>query len=346
MGDVVLTVNGRDYAGWTDVRISRGIEQLSGAFRVHYSERWAGLQKSWPIAPGDACTVSVGGTTVITGYVDTVRPRYDAHSHGVSLTGRDAAGDLVDCSAANSPGTWKNRTLTQIAAAIAKPFGISVKADIDVGVPFKNFSLNPGESAFEAIERLCRYRGVMPVSDGAGNIIITGPGTQRIPLRLIEGENILSADGELSWRDRYSHYTVKGSSPGSNFSTPALDAGPKGEADDPNVTRFRPLIIIAEEPGSAVAFKKRAQWEAAVRRGRAARSLIEIQGWRHSSGLWQPNRIVNVKTPWLQIDADMLIAAVHFSRNGRGTRTKLEVCSPEAFTPQEITQKSGNIWNS
>lgn len=344
MPDVVLTINARKYDGWIDVRIHRGIEQLSGMFVLTVSERWPGSAEPWPITPGDACTVTVDGITVITGHVDDVQPQFDAGEHRLQIAGRDAAGDLVDCSAANTPGRWENRTLTQIVVDLCKPFKINVKAQIDVGARFKSFALQPGETVYEAIERLCRFRGVLPVSDGLGNLVITGPGTVRSPVRLMQGENILAASGLLSWRDRHSQYIVKGCDSGFDTSTPEQNAGPKGTATDPNVNRHRPLIVIAEGPASSDKLKKRALWEAAVRRGRSGRAMITVHGWTHPKGVWSPNHLVNVYCPWLRINGDMIITSVVLLRDKDGTRTDLEICRPDGLKLITIEEEA-DLWS-
>jgi prophage tail gpP-like protein len=339
MPDVVLTVGGQNYGGWTGVRIQRGIEQVCGQFSLSLTERWRGQDTPWPIAPGDACAVSVDGHPVITGYVDDVLPQFDAGSHQVQVAGRDATGDLVDCSAENAPGRWEHRTLLQIVAEICRPFGVAVAAVVDVGARFRSFAIQPGESAFEAIDRACRFRGVLPVADGAGGLLLTGPGPARAPVRIVQGANILSGYGFFSWRDRYGSYTVKGCDSGFDDSTPDQNASPVGVADDPNVSRYRPLVLVAEGPADTAKLKQRAIWEAAVRRGRSRRASISVAGWGHAGGVWAPNTLVSVASQWLGIDGDMLIASVTLTHDEAGTRAELEVCSKEAFAAIAIAEE-------
>jgi prophage tail gpP-like protein len=59
--DVTLTVNGADYGGWEEIRISRGMERIAGSFEFAVSERWPGQVRSRPIRPGDACSVQMMG---------------------------------------------------------------------------------------------------------------------------------------------------------------------------------------------------------------------------------------------------------------------------------------------
>lgn len=342
MSDVVLTLGKKKYDGWTSVWISRGIEQLCGSFNLAYTDRWSGRDKPWPIHMGDSCSVSVDGSVVITGYIDDVSLDFDSAGFSMSCSGRDAAGDLVDCSAV--PKIWESRTVPQIAAEIIKPFGMHVKTSVNTGKPLWFFGVSPGETAFDAIERLCRFRGVLPVSDGTGALLLTGPGTTRVQTPLIEGKNILTGSIVRSLRDRYSRVTVYGQDIGMDDSTPEQNAGPAGTATDPGVKRHRPLVILSEIPADTAALKQRAVWESAVRRGRSVRARVSVQGWTHASGIWQPNTLVKLTSRWLGIDNWMLITAVAYVRDDHGTHTDLELSMKEGFIPETITEDNWE-WN-
>lgn len=339
MVDVSLTINGAIYGGWESVQISRGVEQIAGTFELSVSERWPGQATPMVIRPGDACTVSIDSEVLITGYVDDVTPEYDDASHTVSVSGRDKTADLVDCSAIHASGQWSGRSMAQIATDLCAPFGVAVKAETDTGAAFGTFALQEGEAAFEAVERLARMRGVLLVSDGKGGLLITRAGTEKIPTQLIEGENILTASATLSWRDRYSKYILKGQAAGGDFTTPSEHSQAQAVATDPNITRYRPLIIMAEDQGTSGSIKDRAIWEAAVRLGKGSRATISVQGWRHGAGLWQPNRLVQVVSPWLGLNREMLIATCAFVLDESGSRTELGLVLPEAYSLVPLPDK-------
>jgi len=331
MPDVVLTVAGKQYAGWQQIEIRRGIEQVAGTFELSVTDRWAGTEQAWPIQKGDACTVTADGDLLISGYVDDVLPFFDADQHGITVVGRDKTADLVDCSAIVKSGEWRGRTLLQVAKDIAGPFGIDVRAETDVGEPFKTAALQEGETAWEALERAARMRAVLMVSDAAGGLVITRAGTQRVAAVLAQGKNILAARGAFSMRDRYSEYICKGQNTGFDYSTPEQNAQPKATAQDLQVGRYRPLIIVAEDIADTQGLKARALWEAAVRMGRSSRPQITVQGWRHGAGLWLPNTLVPVDCPYMYLSIDMLIVAVTYRIDDAGTLAHLELCRPEAF---------------
>lgn len=330
---VDLTVNGTRYRGWQSVEVTRSIEAIAGSFSLAVTERWPGSQARYAISPGAACTLAADGEALITGHVDTVDVRFDDRGHGVTIAGRDVTGDLVDCSAEAPGGELRDVTLTQLAARLAQPFGVEVRAETDAGRPFDRITIEPGESAFEAIERACRMRAVLPVSDGRGGLLLTTAGQAgRAATTLAQGQNILAAGGTYSWRDRYSTVTVKGQAAGTDsfFGEPAAAA--KGRQADPAIGRHRPLTVIAEAPGDDAALAERAAWEVTVRRGRSRSVEITVAGWRMSDGrLWAPNMLVPAVSDWLGIDQDMLIVSVTYSLDETGTLARLSLMRPDAY---------------
>ena len=108
---VSLHIGGRQHVGWTEATVTRSLDTISGAFTVSLSERDPGETRPRFIRPGDDCRVSLEGDTVISGWVDAVTVDYSATSHTIAVRGRDATGDLVDCSAATEPGEWHNERL-------------------------------------------------------------------------------------------------------------------------------------------------------------------------------------------------------------------------------------------
>lgn len=344
MPDILLTVNGEDYAGWKSMRLSRGIEQIAGSFELGVSELWPGQRIVRQIAPGDECTVAIDGTIVVTGYVDAVNPGYDEQTHEVTIEGRDKTGDMVDASAIYKGGKWLLQKMERIAADLATPFGIKVRAEVDTGNAV-DWNIQEGESAFECLERLARSKAVLLVSDGKGGLVITRAGKGgRAAVGLERGKNIKAGSLELSFRDRFSQYTVKGF--GAQGDALFGDANRmKATASDAMIARYRPLIVIAEDAVDATALKRRALWEANVRAGKSAKLAYKVQGWKHDAGLWQPNTIVHVRDPWLRTDADLLITHVLFTLDDTsGSVTELQVTLPQAFDLIPLPKEKADPW--
>jgi len=143
--DVLLSIGGERYGGWTSVRISRGLEQVSGSFQLGVSERFDGLTQPRPIRPGKVAIVTFGNQQLMQGFTDVVAPQYDAQTHSLNVSGRDATGDLVDCAAISKSSSWNGRTMAQIAADLCAPFKVPVKVLADVGPVFAQWHINPAK---------------------------------------------------------------------------------------------------------------------------------------------------------------------------------------------------------
>ncbi|MBF8179664.1 phage baseplate assembly protein [Herminiimonas contaminans] len=330
---IELLIDGYFYSGWKSARVEVGIEQASGAFDLSTMDRWQQEQQSWPIYPGNACQILIAGQQVMNGYVDTARPRISKQAHGIRIVGRDKTMDLIDCSAVHKSGQWKRVKADRIARDICQPFGIEVIVDGDVGAAFDSFNIEMGERAFATIDRAARMRGMLVTTDGTGKLRLTRAGTTRATDSLVEGENIIDAELEHSWKERYSEITVKGQGKGDATTFGAKVAHGVASAKDDVINRYRPLIVIAEQHGSSPTFKQRAEWERNVRRGRSTIANIVVQGWTQKDGsLWRPNTIVSVQTHRLGIDQDLLIARCGYATDEReGSFTHLKVVHPSAF---------------
>jgi len=327
--DVNLKINGVNYGGWNSVRVTRGIEQIAGSFELAVTDKWSG-HAPMSIKPGDRCQVLIGSEQLIDGYVDDRGVEYSRDAHSITITGRDATGDLVDCSSAIKQ--TKGQDLFRIATDACKPFGITVTKDADIGKVFADEYAEPGQSVFELLSTLAGHRGVLLVSDGKGGLKITKEGTASAPSALVFGENIETCSARDSLRDRFKTYTAMYQPAQSNqsYGTPATQL--KAVEKDAGVGRYRPLTVLADEGGDLA---KKAKYERNVRAGRARSITYTVTGWlADGQQLWQPNTRVLVTDPNQEpvlANTPMLITTCTYIRDDQGTRTELAVVRPGAF---------------
>jgi prophage tail gpP-like protein len=341
VSDLKLLVAGREYGGWTSISVDLGIDQAANGFDLGVTERWAGQDVARPIKPGAACTVTIGGGTVITGYVDDVDISYDAGSHTVNVRGRDKTGDIVDCSAIHQSGAWANAPLDRIAKDLCAPFGIGVQVETHIGEPFPKWQIQEGETVFECIERAARMRGVLLNSDGQGNLVITRASSGSAVARLELGKNILSASGQFSWRDRHSDYTIKGQSSGTDEWSGEQAAHPTAKAKDSAIARYRPLIVVGEDNGDPTTYARRAEWERNVRYGKSARVTATVNGWGSGGQVWRPNRMVQYVDAFMGVNEVLIIARVRLSLDDSGERAELELTRREAYDVEPLSAEDG-----
>lgn len=347
-GELFLALGQQQVHGWTQVRVTRGIERLPSDFDLGLTERFPGELAELVVEPGMACQLRMDDDLVITGYVDDYDPGFDAESHYVRVAGRSKCADLIDCAAEWPGGQISNATVLGVAqklgsvygpAVNGKAEGIAVATDVPDLVVLPQTNVMLGESAFEIIERMARFSAVLAYDRPDGSLFLTRVGTRRAGSALVEGENIQRADARYTVAARYSTYSAYIQS-----ADTYLDAGSAGNligiATDPNVTRHRGLVIISEGGGlgNDIAVQ-RARWEAARRVGRSRVVTIVVDSWRDGAGqLWEPNTLVSVTSPRLKLNAEsLLIAEVTYVRDDySGTTATLTLLAPEAFLPQPI----------
>jgi len=243
--DIILEVDGQRYGGWKSIDISRGLEQCAGTFRLSVTDRWPQQNEPRGIKAGAACRVTIDGRAVITGYVDDVEVSWSANSHEYRVSGRDKTADLVDCCPPSLQ--LKGANLPALARRWARLFGIEVMVEAECNKAVPGFKTEEGETCFEMLERLARANAVMLTSDGDGRLVITRAGTHKAAAALQMGGNLLRLSLSSSMKDRFSEVTVKGQSAGSDTWDGPGNAQAKGTATDPNVPRYRPLTVIAEQ---------------------------------------------------------------------------------------------------
>jgi prophage tail gpP-like protein len=341
---IKLLVNGKQYAGWKSARVTRGIETVSGTFELSYTDRWTGQAKPWAIYEEDECTVSLDEQIVITGHVDKREVSFNESDHSLSVSGRDRTGALVDCSASLKKWEFHSTPLLTLAKELCKPLGVPVvlAANVKPAKPPEKTTIDPGDSAFDALEKACRIAGVLPVSDGLGGLMLMRPGSTRTTTALTEGQNIKSASATFDATGRFHTYKVLGQHKGSDKLNGAQAAHVAGTATDANVRRSERTHIVRPEgnvtPEQA---KRRAQWEATTRAVRGDVVTVVVQGWTQSDGtLWPINAIVPVLSPTLGIFGNMLITQTVFSVDANsGTLTQLSLRRPDAFDPEPVVSK-------
>ncbi len=361
-----LKVAGKIYTGWQSIQITRSMEALAGGFSLGLSERFSteretGRRVLDQIPDGAECVVAIDDVPVITGFIDRINRSLSTTGHTVTVTGRDRAADLVDCSAKLGAWSFKNVNFLDLAQKIAEPYGVTVA--LQSGLTVKNegprwveivkgkqatmpnkYSIDPGDTAAEALGNLLRLAGLLAISDGRGGLILTRTGTERVGTLLVEGKNVLEANSSFDSSHRFRTYEVMGSHAGAEDYSGPQAAGVKGTATDLNARAGRTLIVRPETGVTPALAKQRAEWEASTRAARAQALTVKVQGWKESElfGVWPVNKLVAVDLPVLGVKGDALIAGVTFVHDqNSGTVTTLDLRNPKSFTPDPTIAKHG-----
>ena len=316
---LTLAVDGVRYKGWTKASIERSLDRFSHKFELDYTDRWIDNNEPWPIRPGSKCQLHYGQHLLLTGWVNVSSWSVDQDSWDLECSGRSLSGDLEDCSAIASEGFWKFTPPLTIVNQLIAPFGLKAISTVSQALaPMERFQLNEGETAHDAIDRLCTALALLPISRPDGNIeLVRGAGTwqksrspqdlsanARNALPVRRGRNQLGAPTaaanisvgggativvpvreaiqrrlDLNDQDRYSDYSAIGQSRGNRFRAGKIITRMKESVEDGDIKRHRPLIVIAKHSLSSVDnLKARATWERNIRAGRSMRYTLLMMG--------------------------------------------------------------------
>ncbi len=330
-----LIIDGKTWNTWDSISYSRSIERMGGSFQVTLAQKPEAGFLSSAMRIGLPVQIEIDGETVLDGYIDDVDHSYDDRTASISVVGRDKTGDLIDCAATvDGPFEFNNRKLEKVIEQIIKPFGIDLIVDVDTGKPFSRLAIQPGETAHAFIDRICRFRAVLPVSNGIGGLVLVKPSDEKSPGRLVYGQNILKGRVQTKGAERFSLYVLKGQAEGHDESTAGEVSGGEGRATDERVTRYRPTVITAESQGFTQTLQERAEWQRNVSRARGNTATYDVVGWyadAETKTLWKPNTLVWVEDAARSINREMLITSMTLQRSNQGTFTTLELAIPEAY---------------
>lgn len=319
------------YEGWETIRVSLGLDQLSGAFEFAASGANAQELSKHPLHKGLECKVLLHGQTVITGYLGKRRAAYDASSHTLGISGRDVTCDLIDCSAIVPNQELHNVTIAEAAKQLIAPFP-AIKLDCPIpGAAFEKLTVNDGDTIFSVLESYAKQRGFMIYTTGDGVLHIRRPQVASTGLTLTEGKEILSASMEESDDEQFAEYVVR---------SQETDKG-KHQAEQrykqSGVRAGRVRIITAEQPDEGTQIKNRAEWEAKLRQARSVTATIKVQGWQKKPGqLWRLGDDLRVTSPRLGLDkVAMIINNITYAVDDGGTTAELGLVLPEVFVYAE-----------
>lgn len=338
--------NGSKFTGWTDARIVRSLDHIAATFSLSLVARNAEGERV-RLFPGDSVEVAVNGTKVISGFVDRLSSSFSAGSHSISVSGSECSADVADC-CIESPLEWENKKMDEIIRNICAGFGLTFSnvMGVDVGEPFKKFSVEPGSKALDTISKLCKERGILCCSNGLGKIFLLKPDSCPRGPALRQGVNLMSANVDFSLVDRFSSYTVYG--------TGKAKKKVVATSSDADVARNRTLIIVDSNAVEKDKVQARADWECKVRKAKSMGFSASVHGWEHDGGLWEPGVVCSFFAPELYVETplDLLISSVEYSWGSSGEMTNLTLVSPDVFEPQPESKKvkakkaKADPWNS
>src|SRR5262245_43600834 len=280
-----IHVAGRVFSDWETVWVQNRWMDAWPIFRFTAAERFdpknpPQLWKTLQIVPKDQVTILLGGQLAITGYVTVRQTAYDANSHAVSIQGVGAQfftwrGGILDKSQ-EFKGSY-----VDIAKKVLEPFGMTPKVvgSLD-STEFKDGTHNEtGESVFQFLERIGRFRKVVLGADHEGNILLIGDHVGTLADDLTEGVNIKSCQCVIKIEEQYDPYVARGQKKRSDEGSPK-DAAQQEAIVEGSLGRYSPLLVAVDHPiWTQHEVDIRAVTEMTWTAGTVVEATVVVYGW-------------------------------------------------------------------
>lgn len=350
---VLLTVEGREFAGWKQIQISGALNSPVTNFTLTLSERWIEGGRppriiTVPIVAGGAVTLQIGGERVLSGYIDRVSRSIDGGAHEVSVAGRSKTADIVDC-CVESGVNLRNVSLRYCIEVLLKPFGIlltvSPSAEIGADAIIPNFHAKSGEPVLEEIKRLCALHALL-VSDGPwGDLVLAGTGAHGDAITLdARKDAILGGSVSLDHAGLYSPVEIFGRGGGPTASGSDAIALVKGRAINDQVTRYRPMMSQASGDERSGSTERQAQLTVAQQKARSVSADLRLAGWRRPDGkLWWKGQMIRLADPHLGYDGDLVVQRFDLNLSESGSIVSLTLAPAEPLDPSKASISDGMV---
>jgi prophage tail gpP-like protein len=312
---VEVIIGGLAQSAWSHYEIDSDLLTPADEWAVSLDQ--SDLQVPIEVRRGVLAQIRVGGELVMTGQVDTRSHTVRKGLQGLDLRGRDGAAQLLDCSAPIFAA--QELTLEQVVAKIVRPMGITkVRIDADATIARDRVAIEPGETAWGALQRAAEANGLWPWFEPNGTLVVGGPDYSKpivdtlIVRRDGQGNNVVEASETESLHERYSEVTVLGQSHATAARSGRHDI--KATVKDTGVSVYRPRLVIDHEATSSTIAAARARKVISDARVRGYSLSITMRGHRTASGaLWTPGQRVRAVIEDLGIDGVFFVMARRFS---------------------------------
>lgn len=367
---VSVVVGGKVFSDWSGYGIDSDFLIPADAWSMRLGLP-AGIFPA-EVVRGATVQVRVGPDVVMSGRIDRVSRNVSRDQVSLTITGRDGAAILVDCS---SPiFTSRQVSLEEVIAQVVRPLGIkNIELHSESSIRNDKITAEPGEKAWETLLRACAGRGLWPWFTPDGTLVIGGPDYTAEPVATLilrrngDGNNVLSLTDESSIERCHSQLTVLAQ--GHAHSTKkdlgivdvAGDAGTVAVTDeemdtgiaetgqhglrftveDPSVGYYRPLVLVMHDADDQEQVRYRARKVMADARLEGYSLIARVQGHRNSDGvLWQPGQRIHVISEPHGIDAVYFLMGREFT-GGRpgGTVTTLRMKEDGIWIPDAWPKK-------
>jgi prophage tail gpP-like protein len=350
----VVVAAGQRYDTWESIEIERTYENVVSEMRLtaaepsNLSQGFAALK----LKPKDPAQGYLAGRLAISGYVWLRHSSYDAETHAVQFGIASVVQRTTLSTVDAAPGQYLNSTLAQIAGAVFGKIGVGfsiVGSPPGANKPFERVSEHVGETRFQFIERLARFRNLQLIDDGHGNVLATRGPVGGVAATLQEGRNIKRAQLVLKISETadFIQFVGQNFSNDEHWGDASRDIA--ASAADPDGNPQTPIKLIAEQPGDAADLQMRVNREVAANSAYYADGTITVQGWLLDDGsLWieHVGALVTINSPMLVPTGSITLwikGVIHRQNGESGTETDVLVADHLASGDFIATTGDGDL---
>lgn len=344
--EVILVVGDQAWANWASYEVSAQFETPADGWKVE--ARNPSSTQLAELSTTSVVLLLVGSTVLLQGRIDRKELRRTRSGTIVTLSGRDLAGQLVDCTPPAS-WAWRNVTLAALTEKALADLGITatVLAHTDAKSALKWAKAEVGETYWQVLQRYARKARLMLWMTPDGVLHLGRPDYTSDPVaKLVLG---VSADlrqetnvEESLYVDdasgRYTEITVLGQARGTELLF-GSGAHLKGVATDSDLVArglVRPLVLDDGDLRSTSEAMQRASWEVSNRRFQGESLEYVVPGHGPARGVpWALNTMVSVRDELASINGVWWLAGYRIMRDAqRGSRSVLSLRPPNLLLPE------------
>ena len=369
--DITINIDGVDYSRFLDFSLKRDLDDFCGETRLTVNatrDIKTGILNSFPIKDAAEVIMACDGEPILTGYVTGIIVDTTTNQHNISYIINDKTVDLIDnrldSKQINTPITFDNlikkvldlSNIESINPVFGKIYAakstfsnkiavINNAGLIDKFLLSEKIRMRSSEEAYNFINRYADKRQIVVNTDGNGNIVINAIGseTAETMLKNIDGakdNNMRYSNFSSSSRHRFNKYIVRSMYKKSKGTT----APSVGIAYDNEIRSSRVITIMGSTSLTNAECKKRAEWEANIRKMKSFKYTAGVIGFRQKSDdikslgfagnpLWKINQMVMVQDQDSNIEDEMLIKTVVYNQSAdKGSTCDLTLVKKQYYT--------------
>lgn len=340
--EVEVKIGGKVHKGWSTYDIDSDLFVPADAWRVTLVQHTIEL----PPEVVEGAEVEVRLTregkaeTVLSGRLDDRTLQVGKGGQSLTLSGRDGAAVLLDCSSAIV--AMQQLSLDDVIAKVVRPLGVKrIRIEADNKLTRERVNTEPGDSAWDTLRRAAEANGLWPWFEPDGTLVVGGPNYDKEPVASLvlaadgSGNNIEDLTETRSIASRFSEVTVLGQahSWGEGGGERAGRNNVKAVVRDDGVPYYRPKILVDHEAVNE---------QIAKARGRKFISDSRLQGYtlqavvmgHHTEGgqIWTPGQRVSLRSDPHGLDGTYFLT---------GRRL---ICRRQGGQQTLLTLKEDRVW--